>query len=76
MYEKRSGMSSRKAYKIWTQVLSLICCLIGIANSQGDLKGQVVVKEAYSCGMDLHDLYTLDDRSLGEGHPVNDGDPL
>ncbi len=55
---------------------SLICCLIGVANSQGDLKGQVVVKEAYSGGMDFQDLYTLDDRSLGEGHPVNDGDPL
>jgi len=76
MYEKRSRMSSRMGYKIWTQFLLLICCLIGVANSQGDLKGQVVVREAYPGGKDLHDLYPLNDRSLGEGHSVNDGDPF
>jgi hypothetical protein len=76
MYEKKSRMSSRRGYEIRTQFLLLICCLIGVANSQGDLEGQVVAKEAYAGRKDLHDLYSLNVRSLCQGHPVNDRNPF
>ena len=57
-------------------VFFLNLILIRVAHPQRNLKGAVIVKEAYSGGMDLHDFHPLDDRPLGDGNPVNHSDPF